>query len=205
MRRLVVACTMLALLCAGAQAAIIGVDTVGTSAPPATLGPYLMTPFPDDPRAQFSAVTDAPGPLGLDVAFDRTMYLLTVGSGWATWSHGYSGDVYSTQGATDVTMTLPAGTTAFYFYAEPNPYELWTITATAQDGTSIVQDVHGSSGAKYFGFYGTGGDMVASVAVESDTDFAVGEFGIAQVPEPATLGLCGAGLLALIRRRRRRS
>jgi hypothetical protein len=191
------------LVATGAHAAIIGVDTVGTAAPPATLGPYLMTPFPDDPRPNGGTVTSVPAPLWGQVDFDKDMTHVEIGAGWATWSHGYQGDVYYTF-ESDVTLTLPSGTAAFYLYAEPNPFSVWRITATAQDGTSISQDVHGDSGAKYYGFYGTGGDMVATIKVECDTAFAVGEFGIAQIPEPTTLALCGAGLVALLRRRRRK-
>ncbi|MFN8332426.1 MAG: hypothetical protein U0T81_14620 [Saprospiraceae bacterium] len=39
--------------------------------------------------------------------------------GWATWSHGYTGDVYATfGGALSRTITLPTNTRAFYLYIE---------------------------------------------------------------------------------------
>jgi hypothetical protein len=152
----------------------------GTEAPPATLGPYTMTPFAPDDRALGNVVSDVSGPTGT-VGFTPSLTHARVGSGWATWSHGYTGDVYYTTG-TQITMTLPAGTKAFYFYAEPNTFDVFSVEATAQNGTTSGPiPVQGNSGAKYFGFYGTGGATLASITVTiSDTSvFAVGEFGIA--------------------------
>jgi hypothetical protein len=55
------------------------------------------------------------------------------------------------------------------------------VEATAQDGTSSgpVQ-VQGNSGAKYFGFYGTGNAEIATVTVTTTdaTGLGIGEFGI---------------------------
>ena len=78
-----------------------------------------------------------------------------IGNGWATWSHGYTGDVYYNNGDNNITMTMPAGTGAFYFYAEPDPFETFSITATADDGT-ITIPVTGSAGANGFGFWTAG-------------------------------------------------
>ncbi len=44
-----------------------------------------------------------------------------IGFGWATWSHGYTGNVYYTNGQTTIGGNLSAGVKAFYLYAEPNP------------------------------------------------------------------------------------
>ena len=61
-------------------------------------------------------------------------------------------------------MTLPSGTGAFYFYAEPNAFATFTVQAVAQDGTtSGPVSVNGASGATYLGFYGTGGAQVHTV------------------------------------------
>ncbi len=58
-------------------------------------------------------------------------------------------------------MTLPSGTGAFYFYAEPNAFSTFTVQAVAQDGTtSGPVPVDGAGGARYLGFYGTGGARV---------------------------------------------
>ena len=55
------------------------------------------------------------------------------------------------------------------------------VIAAAQDGTtSGPVSVDGNGGAKYFGFYGTGGATISTITVTTpDTlGFAIGEFGI---------------------------
>jgi len=154
----------------------------GTAAPPGTLGPYTMTAFPADPAADGAIVTTAPGPTG-NVVFNLNMNHRIAGYSWSTWSHGYTGDVYWTQGVTSVTMTMPSGTQAFYFYAEPNTYAVFTVTATAQDGaTSGPINVNGNSGATYFGFYSTNNVPLQTISVTcgDGSGFAIGEFGICQ-------------------------
>ena len=168
------------------QANITGVS-LGTAAPPPALGSYTMTPFPADPQPNYTVVSSVASPLGGSVGFSPSLEHRIVGSGWATWSHGYTGDVYWTQGGTSAALTLPALTGAFYLYAEPNPLEVYTITATAQDGTSVTQNVQGNAGAAGYGFYGTGGSTIATITVTSGIDFAVGEFGIAQIPAPGAI------------------
>ena len=151
----------------------------GTAAPPSTLGPYTMTPFGLDPQGLNVNVSGVTGPAGT-IAFAPALNHLRVGQGWATWSHGYTGDVYSNPG-TQTTITLPPGTKAFYFYAEPNQFQLLSVEAVAQDGTTSGPiNVQGDSGAQYFGFYGTGDATLASITVTTadPTGFAVGEFGI---------------------------
>jgi hypothetical protein len=156
----------------------------GTAAPPATLGGYAMTPFGLDPQALgslASSVTDPAGTVGFTPALNHDR----IGNGWATWSHGYTGDVYDTlsgEGAlTEATITLPPGTKAFYLYAEPQQFAVFSVEATAQDGTTSGPiNVPGQAGAQYFGFYGTGDATLSSITVTTadPTGFAVGEFGI---------------------------
>jgi hypothetical protein len=161
----------------------------GTEAPPSTLGPYEMTAFGPDSQpvcpSEGSIVSGVNDPAGT-IGFSQPLSHDVIGECWATWSNGYSGDVYDTFNAasatpTQVTITLPAGTNAFYFYAEPQQFAVFSVQATAQDGTTSGPiDVQGEGGAQYFGFYGTGGATLSSITVTTadPTGFAVGEFGI---------------------------
>jgi len=163
------------------NAAIVCDISPGAGAPPGTLGGYTMTAFPADPQPSgYTSVDGVDGPCGR-ISFSPACGHAIACSEWATWSHGYCGDIYWTQGALSLTITLPGGVSAFYFYAEPNPFAVYTITATANDGTSCSQDISGSAGASYFGFYNAAG-TVASVSISSAADFAVGEFGAACGP-----------------------
>jgi hypothetical protein len=196
-------CKILAVLVmipAVAQAAIIG-TALGSGARAPVLGGYAMTPFAPDPSPVLSSVTSVPAPLGVGpLTFSGAMTHRRIGSGWASWSGGYTGDVYYTGGPTSMSMTLPGGTAAFILYAEPNPFLLHTITATANDGTSVTQSVHGSSGASGYGFHISGTGSLTSITVSGTSDWAWGEFSMA-IPEPATLSLLSLGALTLIRRR----
>lgn len=159
----------------------------GTGAPPSTLGSFPMTPFGADAQpscgASGSMVTGVTDPAGT-IGFSQAVMHRIAGTCWATWSNGYTGDVYATDSSLDVstvTMTLPAGIPAFYFYAEPNQLSVLTITATSPDGTtSGPVSVNGNGGAKYFGFYGVGGATLSTITVTTNDPlgFAVGEFGI---------------------------
>jgi hypothetical protein len=158
---------------------VVFTDAPGTGAPPSTLGPYQMTPFPADSQPTGTYVTSVAGPTGT-LGFSPSLEHCLVGGCWATWSNGYTGDVYADTSG-NLTLTLPSGTEAFYFYAEPNQFATFTITATSDDGTtSGAVPVYGEGGAEYFGFYGTGGASIASITVSATdpTGFAVGEFGI---------------------------
>jgi hypothetical protein len=179
---LVVLVAAVAGLTAGVARANPGifVDTSpGTNSPPATLGPYTMTAFGADPQPEFADVSGVAAPGGGTVGFSPSLEHRIVPDSWATWSNGYTGDVYWNGAQGNTMLSMPTGTAAFYFYVEPDAFATLNVTATAQDGTTTTVPVSGDSGAQYFGFYGTGGDTISSITVSSDDgDFAVGEFGI---------------------------
>jgi len=91
---------------------------------------------------------------------------------------------------------------AFYFYAEPNPFATYDITAAASDGTTVTQAVDGNGGASGYGFCASSGASIASIAVSSSVDSAVGEFGIASsstdTPEPSAALIAAVGALAAV-------
>jgi hypothetical protein len=172
--------------------------SIGTGSPPATLGAFTMTPFGADSQpvctfdgtnppvtAPASSVVDPAG----TITFDEALNHDRIGSSpncWLTWSNGYTGDIYDTalipsSNPGQVTITLPGGTNAFYFYAETDQFSDFTVTATEAGGqTSGPVTVNGHGGATFFGFHGIDGATVTSITI-TDTDsfgFAVGEFGI---------------------------
>jgi subtilase family serine protease len=167
-----------------ARSKIAFTDAPGTGAPPAYLGTHKVKAFKALSCTQYSLYVKVSGPTG-NVGLAPTLECEQIGSGWATWSNGYTGDVYydgQNPGASNtVTLTLPAGTRAFYFYAEPNEFETFDLQATAQNGTtSGPLQVLGDSGAQYLGFYANGpGLNIKTITITCDDDFAVGEFGIA--------------------------
>jgi len=181
----------------------IGVETYGSAAPPRFVHDFGVDapPFRGD---VFADVTSTPDWQGRAITFSTPVSVRAIGAGWATWSHGYTGNVFYTNGATSLTMTLE-NTWVFQFYGEPNPFGVFQMTATGSDGSTSVasqQFPDGSSGATGWGFYGTGGAYVASVTVSCDVDFAVGEFATDWIPAPASLGLFVLGGLGAGRRRR---
>lgn len=150
----------------------------GTGPPPATLGPFTMTPFGPDPQAA-GQVGSVAGPTGT-VTFPTPLDHEMVAVGWATWSNGYTGDVYISDSSDRATVQLPSGTRAFYLYAEPNIFEDFNVAATSSEGTtSGPVTVQGESGATYFGFYALGKASLSEITVTADDLVAVGEFGIA--------------------------
>lgn len=134
--------------------AVVFDGSAGTAAPPSTLGPYAMTQAAADPRPVDATVPDTALPDGTMDFSPSVIHMTTPNGGWATWSNNYTGDVYYDSGTT-LTMTLPSGTGAFYFYAEPNAFATFTVQAVAQNGTtSGPVSVSGAGGATYLGRVG---------------------------------------------------
>ncbi len=101
-----------------------------------------------------------------------------------------------------MTMTLSPSAKAFDFYVEPNDFSTFTVTTTAQNGSTASQSVDGNAGASGFYLYGTNGDTVSSITVTCSNSggFAVGEFGInavSSVPEPSGIALFGLSVVCL--------
>jgi hypothetical protein len=163
------------------------VGTPGTGAPPARLGPYTMTAFPADPTPEGADESRVTGPTGA-ITFGAPLQHDVIGSDWATWSHGYTGDVYENDtvlpnGDLQVTVTLPPGTGAFYAYAEPNEFQDYAMSAVADGIGSGDITVAGDGGAQYFGYYAPCGHAIHSITYTDsggDSAMAVGEFGIAR-------------------------
>jgi len=174
-------------LAGNCTSAIVFDGSPGTGAPPPTLGPYTMQTFQPDPTPEGTAESQLSGPTGT-LTFDSALTHDLVGSNWQTWSNGYTRDVYEDDtelpdGSFETTVTLPPGTGAFYAYAEPNLFEDFDMSASAQDGPSSGDvTVFGDAGAQYFGFYATCGHTINSITFTDgggDTAMAIGEFGIA--------------------------
>jgi len=198
---------LLCIVSGTVEAEIVGVAG-GYGPPGPTLGPYEITPFPLDERPLYELVMDVPSPFGGNLEFSTSLQHLRVGQGWVIGGHGYAGDVYAGNGVSEFTLTLPGNTYAFYLYADQEPHDLpWPITAIADDGTTIVQDVSDDLGTAYFGFYQDDplGPPIASISVSSPyvAFLAVGEFGIA-IPAPGVLALVGISAVGAISGRRRR-
>ena len=187
------ALTAAALLAAAAQANISVVGggppfgAPGWDVPPATLGTFAMTQYDNtDPfLVPITPTTTATSDVGGThvTTFGATVSYREIGNGWGTWSGGYTGAVYYTDGATSLTMSMSPGTVAFSFFFESNPFAVhtFTITGTDENGNAmtIVQDADGASGATWVGFYTNGSMTITSITISSTVDFAVGRFGYA--------------------------
>jgi hypothetical protein len=154
---------------------------------------------------EFDQVTDIPwsrpGTLNLNPAHMK----LIVGSSWATWSHGYTGEIFWTQGATSATLTMPNAdhqVSAFDCYLEPNPFSVntFTITGTAFNGdtTTFTMTANGSSGASHFGVYTTDGCCLQSVTISGQVDWAIGELRLGQCKPGCAVGPNSSGNPALM-------
>jgi len=193
-----------------AQAAIIGVGNSGSWATGSNtlsnLG-FNLVSTQNSPQPEYQDLSSLSSSLGT-VSFNRNVNKRIVSSGWLYWSHGYTGEVYFTQAIADanpfstLTINLPSGIGAFDFYAQPNLFGAFSISAAASNGSIVTQTIDGTGGAQYFGFYSTiPSQFLTSITITADpgaSGFAVGELRLANalpVPTPALLpGLIGLGL-----------
>jgi hypothetical protein len=187
-----------------ASAQVVAVN-IGTGLPPATLGGYSMTELGSIP----------PGSISGDAI------PTTVGVGWATWGQGLSGNqvfvIGDYEASVPLVLSVTPGTEAVDFYAEPNVFDTFNITATDSSGATVTEAVAGFYGSSGFGFYESGAGSLSSITVTADPaaeGFAIGEFGInggsltgtaGAVPDAVSTALMLAvamgGILALARRR----
>jgi len=210
-----IALVLAGLLLATAANAGVGFVNLGTAAPPLQIAGVPVLPFDLAPQAAIAdatVVTAIPGsPIGGSLTLNEGIGKATVPTTWSTWSHGFTGPIFATPyapgtSATNRTLTLPAGATAFYVYVEPNTFGVFNVECTTNSGVSSgLIPVNGSAGATGFGFYATQGDTLATVTVDVDpagSGFAIGEFGVADVfvGSPTvipTLSVAGFAALAL--------
>lgn len=164
----------------GTAQATIHIVSLGTGAPPPTVGGFNMSPFAADPVADDTTVSTAPGPGGHNLSFNPALTKLTVPETWDNWSNGYTSTVYYNEGTTG-TVTLPGLTRAFYLYSEGNEFGTFDITVTSNSGATLTQTVTTPDGAEGFGIYTDGDDTIATVTIDAPAGaegFAIGEFGI---------------------------
>jgi hypothetical protein len=195
---------MAVMPCSGALHLVTG----GTSAPLGTLGGYPMFAFPTDAGADRSTVSTVPFWNGGTMNLTTTPAELDhIGSSWATWSHGYSGAVYWTDGmvANQQVLQFPADIQAFYMYIQPNFKDSFEFMFTS-GGESATLMVDGNGGAKYIGLYtdvitdSLGTLTIMDMSQGNSEGFAIGEFAsnvappVSGIPEPGSMVALGCVL-----------
>ncbi len=182
---------------------------LGNVAPPASIGGHAMTPFdlaPQNAIADFTSdILVIPGNPGTGaLSLSRSASKFTAPYSWnSQWAGNTVGPVYRIDGNfNDVTLTLPPGTTAFYFYTSPHRYGTFNMTAVTDSGATsgVIPVLTGTAGSNGFGFYSTAGETISSVTVtlqsESAIGLGVGFFGINQgTTTCASSGYTGTKLL----------
>ncbi|MFE1746796.1 PEP-CTERM sorting domain-containing protein [Coleofasciculus sp. H7-2] len=183
-----VACISVGGMCANVpplKAAILAVDNSGswaTGSDTLSRMGFKMVQVANSAEPEFSILSTLSSPLG-NLTFSPQVQKMNINSGWTTWSHGYTGEVYfSGWNVLTTTITLPASITAFDLYVEPNLFGIFDIAVTGIDGTSttLLQKVSGLSGAKYFGFYATEGDLLSTIKITDRSNGAAHGFGMAE-------------------------
>lgn len=205
------------------NAAIIGVNDEGRWGAGglntiSNLG-FNMTSVPNNPSIpggftplqQISASSNT-------LSFSNTAYKAYVGSDWAQLAGSRfttGAPVYFNGGANTFTITLAQAIAAFDLVIETNSlapiaFNIQTTAFGNNVNQALTQSMLGSVGGKYFGFYGTDGDLISSITITAPSGaqgFAVGEFRLGSspvesIPTPALLpGLIGMGIAALRKRK----
>ena len=194
-RHYALALSALALAAASfaANAAIVFTN-LGTGAPPSTLGGYSMTMFSPSAQAAIPDSYGTPiyvipgGPSGSTITVAPGVYKATATISWnSSWSHGYTGPMYYSGSVTQATLTLPAGTKAFFLYTQSNYYGTYNMTVSTNSGATSgpvavnMGQLPPTDGATGFAFHATAGETISSVTITGPGDgsgFAFGEFGI---------------------------
>jgi hypothetical protein len=159
---------------------ILFLETPTDPPPPVQCG-CEMTPFAEDPRPEYETIDTVPSPCPFagEIQFSVPMWHLRVPDSWMTWSHGYTSDVYQISAFSDeVTLTLPPGTCAFYFYVQPSEWQPCDFRVTVNETTTTPPfTADGYGGATYVGVCCPNIETIRIVCLCGDS-FAVGEFGI---------------------------
>lgn len=197
--------------CAAIANGTVLVETYGPAPRPGSVFGVPTEPAPFNPGL-FTETTSTPGAEDTLITFSPRVTVLQVGTGWATWSGGYTGNVFYPNGATSLTVgfTVPGGPDwiiAAQLYAEPNPFGVFEISASAVDSSgassaTVTQAVEGNGGASGWGFYAPD-SFLRSITISSDVNFAIGDLATKLfIPAPSSLALLAAGGLAGLHRRR---
>jgi len=178
--------TLLLALAPGSALAegVVFVGDVLRDPPPATLGPYTMTPLPPDTRETGAAVTAIAAPTG-EIALSAPHTIHRIPVTWSSWAHGYTGPLYfAGPGVSEATLTLPPDTLAFYLYIKGNNLDTAEVYAIV-NGVTYTLRGGGFNEATYFGFYSLD-EPITSVTYGGATTHGVcvGEFGIYTGPAP---------------------
>ncbi len=154
--------------------------SLGTDAPPAELiAEYGFLSNEANGLVDFTSVTSIPMTYS-SIGVATSANVRTIGSSWGSWSHGFTGHVYFTDGsALTNTLTLPEHCLGAIVYVESNSFSKFDFTYTA-DGIATpvtLTDVVGDSGAAGVAFLSDTG-YLNTIKIDAETGangFSFGE------------------------------
>jgi len=136
------------------------------------------------------------------VTFSIPMQARTVPTSWQTWNcppytESCTPRVLETTPATSVTIALSNPASTFGVEVEPDPYSVYTITATFLNGTTVLgtvsQAVNGYHGALLAA--ASDNEPITSVQISSGSDFAIAQIRTAKaIPVIVLPGVMGTSL-----------